>query len=167
MNDLIFHLKILDKEQAIPNICLLTSRWTNVVYLHCYCFVVKWCPAFCNPMNWSSPDFLVLHYLLEFVQTHVHWVSDVIQPSHPLLPPSPPCPQSFPASRSFPMCCLFTSGGQIWSFSFSISPSNKYSGLISIRIDWFDLCAVQGTLKNVLQHHTSKASVLRRKGIPA
>ena len=71
------------------------------------------------------------------------------------------CPQSFPALRSFLVSQVFTSGGQkYWSFSFSISPSNEYSGLISFRIDWFDLLAAQGTLKNLLQHHTSKASIL-------
>ena len=70
------------------------------------------------------------------------------------------CPQSFPASGFFPMSQFFTSGNQsIWGFSFSISPSNEYSGLISFRIDWFDL-AVQGTLKSLLQHHSSKASIL-------
>ena len=77
-----------------------------------------------------------------------------------LATPFSSCPQFFPASQSFPMSQLFTSGGQIiWSFS--ISPSNEYSGLISFMIDWFDLLAVQGTLKNLLQHHNSKASILR------
>ena len=93
-----------------------------------------------------------------------HWMShpmspldvDAIQPSHPLLSPSPPTFQSFPASGSFQMSQLFTSGGQsIGSFSFSISPSIEYSGLISFSIDWFDLFTVQGTLKSLLQHHSS------------
>ena len=70
--------------------------------------------------------------------------------------------QSFPASGSFPMSQFFASGGQSWSFSFSISPSNEYSGLISFRMDWFDLLAVHGTLKSLLQHHSSKALILRR-----
>ena len=71
-------------------------------------------------------------------------------------------PQSFPASGFFPMSRLFTSGGwEYWSFSISISPSNEYSGLISFRIDWFDLLAVQGTLKSLLQHHSSKALILQ------
>ena len=73
------------------------------------------------------------------------------------------CLQSLPASESFPMSQLFASGGQkYWSFSFSISPASECSGLISFRINWFDLLAVQGTLKSLLQHHSSKASVLRR-----
>ena len=70
--------------------------------------------------------------------------------------------QSFPASGSFPMSQFFTSGGQSTSFSFSISPSNEYSGLISFRMDWLDVLAVQGTLKSLLQHHDSKASILWR-----
>ena len=73
------------------------------------------------------------------------------------------CPQSLPASESFPMSQLFAWGGQkYWSFSFSISPSNEHPGLISFRMDWLDLLAVQGTLKSLLQHHSSKASILRR-----
>ena len=72
------------------------------------------------------------------------------------------CLQSFPASGSFPMSLLYESGGQSRSFSFSISPSNEYSGLISFRIDWFDLLTVQGILKCLLQHHSSKASILQR-----
>ena len=74
------------------------------------------------------------------------------------------CPQSFPASGSFQMSQFFASGGQSidWSFSFSISPSNEYSGLISFRMDWLDLLAVQGTLKSLLRHHSSKASILQR-----
>ena len=72
-----------------------------------------------------------------------------------------PCPQSFPASGSFLMSWLFTSAPKYRSFSFSISPSNEYSGSISFRIDWFDFLAVQGTLKSLLQHHSSKASILQ------
>ena len=78
------------------------------------------------------------------------------------LVPFSPCPQSFPASGSFPISQLFTSGGQsIGRFSFNISPSNAYSGLISIRADWFDLLAVQGTLKSLPQLHSTKASILQ------
>ena len=92
----------------------------------------------------------VLHYFLEFAQIHVHWVSDVTQPSHPLPTPFSFCLQSFPMSGSFPISQLFTSGGQkYWSFSFSISPSNEYSGLI-FRMDWLDLLVVQGTQKSSL-----------------
>ena len=127
------------------------------------------CPTLCDPMDLSTPGFPIHHQLPELAQTHVHQVGDAIQPSHPLSFPSfSSCiipfasyPQSFPASGSFPMSQLFTSGGQsIGSFSFSISPSNEYSALISFRMDWLDPLAVQGTLKSLLQHHSSKASIL-------
>ena len=89
------------------------------------------------------------------------WVSDAIQPSHPSsVVPFSSCFQSVPATGSFPMSHLYTSG--IVSFSFSISTFSEYSGLISFRVDWFDLLAVQGTLKGLLQHRSSKASILRR-----
>ena len=110
-------------------------------------------------MDCSTPGFPVHYQLSEFIQTHVHWVSDAIQPSHPVVPFSS-CFQSFPASGSFPVSQFFASGGQSTGFSFSISPSNKYSGLISFRMDWLDLLAVQGTLKS-LQHHSSKAPLLQ------
>ena len=111
-------------------------------------------------MDCSTPAFPVLHHLLEFAQTHVHWVSDTIQPSHPLSPPSPAL--VFPSIRVFSNeSALPIRWPKFWSFSFSISPSNEYSGLISFRIDWFDLFAVQGTLKRLLQHYNSEASILR------
>ena len=107
------------------------------------------------------PDFPVHHQLLEFIQTHVYWVSDAIQPSHPLssllLPPS-----IFPSIRVFSNELAFhISWPKYWSFSFNISPFNAYSGLISFRMDWLDLLAVQGTLKGLLQHHSSKISIFR------
>ena len=89
---------------------------------------------------------------------------ELVMPSSGI--PFPSCLQSFPASGSFPISQFFTSGDQsIWSFSFSISPSNEYSGLISFRMDWLDLVAVQGTLKSLLQHHSSKASILQRSAL--
>ena len=110
-------------------------------------------------MDCSTPGFPVHHQLMELTQTHVHWVGDAIQPSHPLSSPSFSCLQSFQASRSFPVNQFFESGGQ--SFHLSISLSNEYSGLISFRMDWLDLLAVQGTLQSLLQHHSSKASILQ------
>ena len=98
----------------------------------------------------------VLHYLPEFAQTHVRWVSDAIQPSHPLLL----LPWIFPSIRVFSNgSALLIRWWKYWSFNFSISPSNEYLGLISFKIDWFDL-ACQGTLKCHVQHHSSKASIL-------
>ena len=116
----------------------------------------------CDSVNCSTPGFPVLHYLLEFAQTHVHRVNDAIQPSCPLSSPSPPA-FNLPSIRVFSSeSSLHIRRPKYWSFSFSISPSNEYSGLISFRIDWLDLLAVQGTFKSLLQHHSSKASILRR-----
>ena len=119
----------------------------------------------CNPMNRSTPGLLVHHQLLEFTQTHVHRVSDAIHPSsqwcHPAISssvvPFSSCPQSLPASES----TLRMRWPKYWSFSFSIIPSKEHPGLISFRMEWLDLLADQGTLKSLLQHHSSKASILR------
>ena len=115
-------------------------------------------------MDCSTPGLPVCHQLPELAQTHVHQVSDAIQPSHPLSSPSPPA-SIFPSIRVFSSeSVLRIRWPKYWSFSFSISPSNEYSGLISFRIDWFDLLAVQVTLKSLLQHHSSKASILWHSG---
>ena len=108
-------------------------------------------------MDCNTPCFPVHHQLLELAQTHIHRVS-VIQPyPHPLLL----LPSIFPSIRVFSSeAVLCIRWPKYWSFSFSVSPSNEYSGLISFRMDWFDLLAVQGTLKSLLQHHSSKASIL-------
>ena len=122
------------------------------------CFsVVQSCLTLCNLMNCSTPGFPVLHYLLEFAQIHVDWVSDAIQPSHPLLSPLL-LPSLFPSIRVFSNeLALYIRWPKYWSFCFSISPSNEYSGLISSRINWSYVLAIQGTLKSLLQHHSSKA----------
>ena len=114
----------------------------------------------CNSMDCSMPGLPVHHQLLELVQTHVHQVGDAIQPSHPLLSPSPPAFNLSQHQGLFQWVSSFHQVAKYWSFSFSISPSNEYSGLISFRIDWFDI-AVQWTLKSLIQHHSSKASVLQ------
>ena len=112
-------------------------------------------------MDCSMPGLPVLHYLLELAQTHVHWVGDAIQPSHPLSPLLL-LPLIFPGIRVFSNeSALLIRWPKYWSFSFSISPSNEYSVLISFRIDWVDVFAVPGTLKSLLQHHSSKASILQ------
>ena len=101
-------------------------------------------------MDYSILGFPVHHQLLKLAQTHVHWVSDAIQPSHSLLL----LPSIFPSIRVFSNeSVLHIRWPKYWSFCFSIRPPNEYSGLISFRIDWFDLLAVQGTLKSLLQHH--------------
>ena len=116
-------------------------------------------------MNCSTPGLPVHHQLPEFTQTHVHRVGDAIQPSHPcrpllLLPPILPSIRVFANESTLPM-----RWPKYWNFSFSISPSKEYVGLISFRIDWLDLLAVRGTLRSLLQHHSSKASVLRCSAI--
>ena len=112
-------------------------------------------------MNCSMPVFPVLHYFPEFAQTHGSWVRDAMQPSDPCCP-LPFLPSIFRSFRVFSkQSALLNRWPKYWSFSFSISPSNEYSGLISFRMDWLDLLAVQGTIKSLLQHHNSKASVLR------
>ena len=112
-------------------------------------------------MDCSTPGFPVHYQLLGLAQTHVHRVSDASQSFH-CLPPSSPfafsVSQHKGLSHASTLCIRWP---KHWSFSFSISPSNKYSGLISFRIDWFDFLAVQGTLKRFLQHHSSKASILQ------
>ena len=123
--------------------------------------VTQSCPTLCNPMNRSTSGLPVHHRLPEFTQPHVHRVSDVIQPSilcRPLLflPPIPPSIRVFSNESTVPM-----RWPKYWNFSFSISPSNEHPGLISFSMDWLDLLAVQRTLKSLLQHHSSKASIFR------
>ena len=111
-------------------------------------------------MNCSMPRLPVHHQLLEFTQTHVHLVGDAIQPSHPLSSLSPPAPIP-PSIRVFSNeSTLRMKWPKYWSFSFSISPSNAHPGLTSFRMDWLDFLAVQGTLKSLLQHYSSKPSIL-------
>ena len=121
--------------------------------------IAQSCPTLCDPMNRSTPGLLVHLQVPEFTQTNVHRVSDAIQPSHPLpsllLPPIPPSIRVFSNESALRM-----RWPKYWSFSFSIIPSTEIPGLI-FRTGWLDLPAVQGTLKSLLQHHSSKASILR------
>ena len=117
------------------------------------------CPTLCDPMNYSTPGLPVHHQLLESTQTHVYRVSDAIEASHPLSSPSPP-PLNLSQHRVFSdESALRIRRPKYWSFSIILS--NEYSGLTSFRMDWLDLLEVQGTLKSFLQHHSSKASILR------
>ena len=113
-------------------------------------------------MNCSTPGFPVLHHLPELAQTHVHWVDDAIQPSHPLSSPSPPAPSPSKHQGLFQWVSSSHEVAKVLEFQhqFSISPSNEYSRLVPFRIDWFDLLAVQGTLKSLFQQHSLKASIL-------
>ena len=124
--------------------------------------VTQLCPTLCNPMDWSTPGYSVHHQLLELAQTHR--VGDAIQPSHPLSSPSPPTFNLSQHQGLFQWVSSLHQVAKVLKFEvlkdYSFSPSNEYSGLISFRTDWLDLLAVQGTLKSLLQHHSSKASIL-------
>ena len=121
--------------------------------------VAQSCPTLYDPMNCNMPGLLVHHQLQESTQTHVHWDGDAIQPSHPLSSPSPPALNLSQCQGLFKWVSSSIRCPKHWSFSFNISPSNEHPGLISFRMDWLDLLAVQGTLKSLLQHHSSKASI--------
>ena len=122
-----------------------------------FSLVAQSCPTLCDPMNHSTSGLPVHHQLPEFTQTHVHWVSDAILCRPLLLLPS-----IFPSIRVFSNeSALCIRWPKYWRFNFNISPSNEHPGLISFRIDGLDLLAVQGTLKSLLKHHSSKASILR------
>ena len=130
-------------------------------YRNQFSLVAQSCPSLCDPINCSMPGLPVHHQLPEFTQTHVHQVSDAINHlilCHPLLL----LPLIFPASGFFSnesvLCIRWPKD---WSFSFSISPFSEHSGLVSFRMDCLDLLAVQGTLKSLLQQHSSKVSILR------
>ena len=144
--------------KSIPLAALVKSMMLPLLH---FSSVAQSCPTLCEPMDCNTPDLPVHHQLPGFTQTHVHWVGDVIQPSHHLstliLLPS-----IFPSIRVFSnKSLLHIRCPKYWHFSFIISPSKEYSGLISFRIDWLDLLAVQGTLKSLLQYHSSKASILQ------
>ena len=135
--------------------------WISIYWGLHLCFFIQFssvtqsCLTLCDPMDCSKPGLPVHHQLPEFTQTHLHWVGDAIQPSHhhPLLL----LPSIFPSIRVFSNeSVLCMKWPKSWSFSFDISLSNEHSGLISFRMDSLDLLAVQGTLKSLLQNHSSK-----------
>ena len=145
---------------SLTLIALLYSKPLSVQFSS----VAQLCPTLCDPMNRSTPGLPVHHQLPELTQTHAHRVGDAIQPSHPVVPFSS-CPPIPPSIRVFSNeSTLHMRWPKYWSFSFSfsISPSNEHPGLICFRMDWLDLLAVQGTLKSLLQQHSSKASILWR-----
>ena len=138
----------------------------NSIKVDQFSSVAQLCLTLCDPMDCSTSGLPVHHQLPELAQTHVHRVSDAIQPSHPLSAPSPP---AFNFSQHQGLFQWVSSLHQLrpnyWSFSFSISLSNQYSELISFRIGWFDFLAVQGILKSLLQHHSSKGSILQHSAL--
>ena len=130
------------------------SKWQRD---HQFSSVAHSCPTLCDSMNFSTPGLPVHHQHPVFTQTHVHQVGNAIQTSHPLSSPSPPTPMP-PSIKVFSNeSVLHIRWPKYWSFSFSIIPSKEHPGLISFRMDWFDLLAVQGTLKSFLQHPEFKS----------
>ena len=138
----------------------------NALYYPCvsgqFSSVAQSCPTLCDPMNHSTPGLPVHHQLPESTQTHVHWVGDAIQPSHPLLSPSPPALNLSQHQGLFKWVSSSHQVAKVLEFQLQHRPSSEHPGLISFRMDWLDLLAVQGTLKSLLQHHSSKASILLR-----
>ena len=139
----------------------------NIHFYHSYDYkryqfssLAQSCLTLCDPIDCCMPDFTVHHQLPEFAQT---MSTELVMPSHHLIlwHPLLLLPSIFPSIRVLSNeSVLSIRWPEYWNFSFSISPSNEYSGLISLRIGWLDLLAVQGTLKSLLQHHSSKASIL-------
>ena len=115
----------------------------------------------CDPMDCSTPNFPAHHQRSDLAQTHVYWVGDAMQQYHPISSPSPIAFNLSQHQGLFQWVSSSHQGAKYWSFSFNISPSNEYSGPISFRMDWLDLLPVKGTLKSVLQHYSSKASILQ------
>ena len=128
----------------------------------CFCSVTQLCLTLCNPMDCSMPGFPILHHLQSMLKLiSIESVSGAIQPSCPLFFPSPPAFNPSQHQGLSSDAVLPIRWPKHWTFSFSISPSNEYSGLISFGIDRFDLLAIQGTLKSLLQDHSSKTSILQ------
>ena len=125
---------------------------------HIWLFATPWTAAHQASLSITNSQSLLKLMSIESVMPHLTISSSVV--------PFSSCPQSFPASESFQVSQFFTSGGQSISFGFSISPSNEYSGLISFRMDWLDRLAVQETIKGLLQHHSSKASIFWHSAFP-
>ena len=149
--------KALSSPKSFSKAFLKARWWWWGVFHIQFSSVAQSCPTLCSPMDCSTPGLLVHHQLPKLPQTHIHPVGDAIQPSHPLSSPSP----AFNLSQNQGLFQCVSSSHQVAKVLGGISPSNEYSVLISFRIDWFDLLAVQGTLKSLLQYHSSKASILQ------
>ena len=155
----IFWNMLLHWQNSPSSITTISTKYSTYLLL-CCCSVAQLCPTLCDIMNCSTPAFPVLHHLPELAQTHIHWVGDAIQPSHPLSSPYPLALNLSQHQGLFQwVSSLHREAKVLEFFSFSISPSNEYSGLISSGMDWLYLLAVQGTFKSLLQHHSSKASI--------
>ena len=131
-----------EKSPALPVLECLFILDFHVLLIHCCHSVSQSCPPLCDPMDRSTPGLSVPHHLLKFAQVHVHCIGDAIQPCHPLTPSSPFVLNLSQQQGLLQWSAVCIRWPKYWSFRFSISPSNEYSGLISLKIDWFDLLAV-------------------------
>ena len=145
----------------MPLNCTLKVSWymftTHRLYIYMFSSVAQSCPILCDPMDCRTPGLPVHHQLPELTKTHVHYESDANQPSHPL---SSPSPSAFNLSQHQGLFKWVSSSHQVAKVLEFQHQSFQYSGLVSFRMDWLDLLAVQGTLKSLLQHHSSKASIV-------
>ena len=132
------------------SISILYGLWNQARLWHLCRFssVAQWCPTICDPMNHSTPGLPVHHQLPESTQIHIHWVGDAIKPSHPLSSPSPPALNLSQHQGLLKSVSSSHQVAKVLEFHFNISPSNGHPGLISFRMDWLDILAVQGTLKS-------------------
>ena len=126
------------------------------------CSVSHSCPTLCDPMDFSTPGFPVFYHFPKLAQTHVHWVSDAIQPPYPLLAPSPFVYNLSQHQGLFQWISSLHPVTKVLELQLQHHPSKEIPGLIPFRMDWLDLLAVQGTLKSLLQHHSSKPSIIQR-----
>ena len=138
---------------------MILENWRNA-FSHQFSSVAHLCQTLCDPMDHSMPGLPVHHQLLESTQTRLHWVSDAIHPSHPLSSPFPSTLNLSQHQGLFKWARSLHQVAKVLEFQLQHRPSNQHSGLISFRMYWLDLLAVQGTLKSLLQHHSSKASIL-------
>ena len=152
-------LTLLKREIVLSGTSVLLTPFSS--FRGQFSSVAQSCPTLCDPTHCSTPGLPVHYQLPEFTQIHVHWVGNAIQPSHPLSSPSPPALNLSQHQVFSNESALRIRWPKYWSFSFNLSPSNEHPGLISFRMDWLDIFAVQGTLKSLLQHRSSKASIRR------
>ena len=159
---LLYEPQLFAKQPSSLSFCLYTVLIAmERIFKISGSLVAQSCLTLCDPMDCSTPGFPVHLQLWELTQTYVRRVGDAIQPSHPLSSPSPPAFNLSQHQGLFQWVSSSHQVAKVLSFNFTISPSNKYSGLISFRMDWLDLLAVQGTLMSLLQHHNWKASILQ------
>ena len=157
LKDITFFVHFICHPQSLQRV---RHNWATNTFSLQFSSVALSCLTLCDPTRCSTPGLPVHHQLPEPTQTHDHWVRDAVQPSYLL---SSPSPLALNLTQHQRLCKWVSSSHEVakyWSFSFNISPTNERPGLISFRMDWLDLLAVQGTLKSLLQHHSSKASVL-------